>query len=222
MDAFLDYLIKKSDIRKEFSVKDNSSTKRNFNNKNLEYSKISIPNVKDYVVFDFETTGMSPTVNKIIEIGAVKVVDNNIVDSFSQLINPMQYITTRISSVINITNDMVEDCPIIENVLPDFLEFIGGFPLIAHNARFDMGFLIANAHRLGYEINNSVLDTLLLSRKFNKDCVKHSLNYLTKHFNVNLEYAHRAYYDALATYSIYKIIQNRYNNTLGIVPTQKS
>lgn len=214
MDAFLDYLIKKSDIRKEFSIKGSSNKKKNISNDKLDYGKILIPNVKSYVVFDFETTGMNPSINKIIEIGAVKVIDNNIVGSFSQLINPIQYITTRISSVVNITNSMVEDCPTIENVLPDFLEFIGDLPLVAHNARFDMGFLISNAHKLGYEIHNDVLDTLLLSRKFNKDCVKHNLNYLTKHFNIKLEHAHRAYYDALATCSLYKIIQCRYSNTL--------
>lgn len=83
---------------------------------------------------------MNPSVNRIIEVGAVKVIDNNIVDSFSQLINPMQYITARISRVVNITNSMVEDSPTIEYVLPKFLEFIGDFPLVAHNARFDMGF----------------------------------------------------------------------------------
>lgn len=216
MDAFLDYLIKKSDVSKEFSIKGHSSKKKRINEDSLNYKKISIPSVESYVVFDFETTGMNPIVNRIIEIGAVKVIDNNIVDSFSQLINPMQYITTRISNVVNITNDMVEDCPIIEDVLPNFLEFIEDFPLVAHNARFDMGFLINSAHRLGYEVNNAVLDTLLLSRKFNKDCIKHNLNYLTKHFNVKLEHAHRAYYDALATCYIYKIIQSRYKNTLAI------
>ena len=216
MDAFLDYLIKKSDVSKEFSIKGHSSKKKRISEDSLNYKKISIPSVESYVVFDFETTGMNPIVNRIIEIGAVKVIDNNIVDSFSQLINPMQYITTRISNVVNITNDMVEDCPIIEDVLPNFLEFIADFPLVAHNARFDMWFLINNAHRLGYEVNNVVLDTLLLSRKFNEDCIKHNLNYLTKHFNVKLEHAHRAYYDALATCSIYKIIQSRYKNTLAI------
>ena len=159
-------------------------------------------------MFDFETTGMNPIVNRIIEIGAVKVIDNNIVDSFSQLINPMQYITTRISNVVNITNDMVEDCPIIEDVLPNFLEFIEDFPLVAHNARFDMGFLINNAHRLGYEVNNVVLDTLLLSRKFNKDCIKHNLNYLTKHFNFFQFSNHFAYSQltALSLYSCYYLM----------------
>ena len=202
MDAFLDYLIKKSDVRKEFSIKDHSSKKERTSDDNLNYKKISIPSVESYVVFDFETTGMNPIVNRIIEIGAVKVIDNNIVDSFSQLINPMQYITTRISNVVNITNDMVEDCPIIEDVLPNFLEFIEDFPLVAHNARFDMGFLINNAHRLGYEVNNVVLDTLLLSRKFNKDCIKHNLNYLTKHFNF-FQFSNHFAYSQLTALSLY-------------------
>ncbi len=218
MDSFLDYLIQKSDIKKEFAIRETTydktiSTQRE---RITEYRKITIPDVRDYVVFDLETTGMSASVNNIIEIGAVKVVDDQIVDKFSCLVNPKQYITNRISNVTNITNAMVDKCPVIEEVFPKFLEFIKDFPLIAHNAGFDMSFLMINAHRMGFKITNPVLDTLALSRIYNKDCAKHSLNYLTKHFNINLKNAHRAYYDALATCSIYKVIQNRYKNTLAV------
>ena len=105
MDAFLDYLIKKSDINKEFSIESNN-TKKKISCNDINYKKILVPNVDSYVVFDFETTGMNPSVNRIIEVGAVKVIDNNIVDSFSQLINPMQYITTNLLIVLNCGNNL--------------------------------------------------------------------------------------------------------------------
>ena len=75
MDAFLDYLIKKSDINKEFSIESNN-TKKKISCNDINYKKILVPNVDSYVVFDFETTGMNPSVNRIIEVGAVKVIDN--------------------------------------------------------------------------------------------------------------------------------------------------
>lgn len=212
MDEFLDYLIKKSDIHKEFSVKKTPMQKQN-----STYKKITTPTVNSYVVFDFETTGMNFSSNRIIEIGAVKVIDNKITDIFNQLVNPEQHISDYIADIVHITNNMVMDCPTIVSILPEFLDFIGELPLVAHNARFDMGFLIANAQRLGYDVNNCVLDTLSLSRKYNKDCAKHNLNYLTKHFNIQLDNAHRAYYDALATCTLYKIIQERYENTISIM-----
>ena len=107
---------------------------------------------------------------------------------------------------------MVEGKRTIGDILPEFVSFIGDLPLIAHNARFDMSFLLANAKKQHIEIKNPVLDTLWLSRKFNKECAKHNLAYLTEFFNINLKNAHRAYFDALATNELYKIIQQKYYN----------
>ena len=152
--------------------------------------------------------------NGITEIGAVKVIDGEIAGVFNTLVDPEQFIPYYITNITHITNDMVAGKRTIREVLPEFLKFAEGLPLIAHNAPFDMSFIIANASRLGIEVNNPVLDTLYLSRKYNKECEKHNLAYLTSFFNIELKNAHRAYFDALATERVYRIIRQKYNETL--------
>lgn len=214
MDNFLDFLVKKSDINKnEYFNYRQSKPKTELNCEPFVYEKILEPVVNDYVVFDFETTGMKPGINNIIEIGAVKVINGEISGVFNTLINPNQFIPYYIVNITHISNDMVQDKRTIEEILPEFISFIGSLPLIAHNARFDMSFLIANANRQHITVSNPVLDTLYLSRKFNKECDKHNLAYLTNFFKINLKNAHRAYFDALATNELYKIIQHKYQMT---------
>ena len=94
--------------------------------------------------------------------------------------------------------------------MPLFIDFIEDLPLVAHNARFDISFIKANATKLNLQINNKVIDTLKLSRCYNKECKKHNLGYLTEYFSITLDNAHRAYFDALATFELYKISQNKY------------
>lgn len=211
MDNFLDFLVKKADLNNNeyFNYK---KTKPDTAEKSKVplYDKILEPSARDYVVFDLETTGMKPFSNKIIEIGAVKVIKGEITDTFSSLVNPGAFVPPYISNITHITNEMLRGERYIEEVLPDFVDFIENLPLIAHNARFDMSFLITNAARLNIKMENSVIDTLYLSRKYNKECEKHNLAYLTEFFNIKLENAHRAYYDALATNELYKIIQRKY------------
>lgn len=209
MDDFLNLLLKKSDIKNNDYFNYRQSKPKTKENK-AEYNFINEPTATDYVVFDLETTGMSCVNNKIIEIGAVKVIDSKISGTFNLLINPECYISPYISNIVHITNDMVVDSPTIEEIMPLFAEFIGSLPLMAHNARFDMSFIKANAQRLNINIDNPVIDTLKLSRKYNKECEKHNLGYLTNYFGISLKNAHRAYFDALATYELYKIIQNKF------------
>lgn len=208
MDNFLDYLVKKSDINNNEYFSYRQPPRKPVQRRT--YEKIKVPTAESYVVFDFETTGMNAEINRIIEIGAVKVMDNEITGTFNTLINPEQYIPRSISQLVHITNDMVADKPAIDVILPRFCEFIGDLPLIAHNASFDMGFLLANCQRENIDINNPVIDTLQLSRKYNKECAKHNLAYLTGYFDINLKNAHRAYFDALATCELYRIIQQKY------------
>ncbi len=208
MDSFLDYLVRKSDIRKNEYFNYRQPPQRPVQKQS--YEKITEPTAESYVVFDLETTGMNAEVNRIIEIGAIKVIDNDITGTFNTLINPEQYIPQNIRRLVHITNNMVADKPAIDTVLPMFCDFIGELPLIAHNAPFDMGFLLANCRRENIVINNPVIDTLHLSRKYNRECEKHNLAYLTDYFDINLKNAHRAYFDALATCELYKIIQQKF------------
>lgn len=213
---FLDYLVKKSEINggKDEYFKYRQPVKRpiNKNNSAADIDYISLndaPLVSSYVVFDFETTGLNSGTNAIIEIGAVKVLDGKITDKFNTLIDPEQYIPYYISDKVHITNDMVKGKPCIASVLPHFIDFTDGLPLVAHNARFDMSFLLRNCKRCDIVINNPVIDTLYLSRHYLKECKKYNLAYLSDYFNIDLKNAHRAYYDALATQQLFEIIKKR-------------
>jgi len=204
MHDYINFLVKKSDLKKnEFY---GYNPKREKRTAQTEYQKIIEPNVDDYIVFDFETTGLSPQNDRIVEIGAVKVIDNNIVGEFNELINPKKVIPPFISDKIHITNEMVRDKRTIEEVLPEFMDFIEDLPLVAHNASFDMGFLICSLQRMGKICNNPAIDTLYLSRKYLK-LKKNSLTYLTAYFGIEHNNAHRALADVFALYEVYKIIR---------------
>ena len=96
---------------------------------------------RTYIVFDIETTGLSPETEEITEIGAVKLMDGKFVDTFSKLVNPNREIPEKITHLTGITNEMVADAPKIDEILPKFLEFCGNNTVIAHNAKFDVSFI---------------------------------------------------------------------------------
>ncbi|MCH5275806.1 MAG: PolC-type DNA polymerase III [Lachnospiraceae bacterium] len=156
-----------------------------------------------YVVFDIETTGFSPVNNRIIEIGAVKVRDGQILDRFSSFINPRVPIPFEIEKLTGIRDDMVISAPAIEEVLPQFLEFCEGCVLVAHNAAFDMSFITENAARQKLPTEYTYVDTMVLSRVLLPNQNKHTLDALCKTFNVVLENHHRAVDDAEATAHIF-------------------
>ncbi|WDV47737.1 PolC-type DNA polymerase III [Clostridiaceae bacterium M8S5] len=157
----------------------------------------------DYIVFDIETTGLSSINDRITEIGAVKISNNKIVDTYNVLVNPEKNIPLKIQELTGITNQMVSNQPTIEKVLPDFLEFAKGSVLVAHNANFDIGFIKQNCNRLNIEFDFTYLDTLQLSRLMLTELKTHKLNRLAKHFKVSLENHHRACDDAKATAEIF-------------------
>ena len=97
--------------------------------------------VKDYVVFDIETTGLDSVHNEIIEIGAIKVVENEIVDTFQSFIKPKYRISSFITNLTGISNDMVKDALDVREVLMLFKEFVGDDILIGHNVNFDINFV---------------------------------------------------------------------------------
>ena len=99
--------------------------------------------VSDYVLFDLETTGISVTMDEVIEISAVKVVGRKVTEEFTSLVKPKRAIPYAASMVNGITDEMVADAPALENVLSDFLNFAGGHILVGHNiCRFDMELIL--------------------------------------------------------------------------------
>ncbi|MEB3101124.1 PolC-type DNA polymerase III [Ferviditalea candida] len=153
----------------------------------------------EYVVFDVETTGLSVLNSRLIEIAGVKMKEDKVIDRFASFVNPHQSIPYNITQLTNITDDMVKDAPEVETVIPQFIDFIGNAVLVAHNARFDMGFLQAACKNLGLpEILNPVLDTLELARFLYPSLKNHRLNTLADKLKVSLENHHRAIDDAEA------------------------
>lgn len=156
----------------------------------------------EFIIFDIETTGLSSINDMITEIGALKIVDGIVVDTFSQLINPERPISEFITNLTGITNEMVTDKPKIQEVIYSFNKFIGNNVLVAHNATFDIGFIREQMKRVNLELDNPILDTLELTRTIFPSLKNHKLNTIAKHLDVSLENHHRALDDATATKDI--------------------
>lgn len=157
----------------------------------------------NFVVFDVETTGFSAKNDKIIEIGAVKIKNGEIVDSFNTLINPNVPLKDEIITLTGITDSMLVNQPTIKDVIGKFKKFISDSVLVAHNANFDMAFLKNNFEKNNINIENPYIDTLELSRIFYPNVRSHSLGNIAKRLGVSLENAHRAVDDARATGEIF-------------------
>ena len=156
--------------------------------------------------------------NKIIEIGAVKVVNGKITDKFSTFVNPEVPIPYRIEELTSINDNMVLDAPTIEEILPKFLEFSEGCVMVAHNASFDMGFIEANCKRQGIEKEFTVVDTVALARVLMPQLNRFKLDTVAKALKVSLENHHRAVDDAGCTAEIFvkfiEMLQQRDITTL--------
>ena len=150
----------------------------------------------EFVAFDIETTGLDKKNDAIIEIGAVKFKNGEILDKFDTFVDPERFISYDITQLTGITNEMVAGQPSIDTALMQFKEFIGDAVLVAHNASFDMSFIRNNAARLGIKIHNRSIDTLMLSKAMLPDIKKHSLDYVAQYLKINQIAHHRADDDA--------------------------
>ncbi|QZA33532.1 PolC-type DNA polymerase III [Hydrogenibacillus sp. N12] len=162
-----------------------------------------------YVVFDVETTGLSSERDTIIEIGAVKIEGGREVGAFHTFVDPGRPLPAKIVELTGITDAMLRGAPTPEEALARFRAFIDGATLVAHNARFDLGFLRAGLKRAGlHPFSGPAIDTLGLARLLLPDLKNHRLDTLAEHFGVALERHHRAVDDARATAEIFlKLLQ---------------
>ena len=152
-----------------------------------------------FVVLDFETTGLNPNMDEIIEIGAVRLEHGREVGEFSQLIDPGRAIPEKVVELTGINSAMLAGQPTLAEVFPKFAKFLEGAVLVAHNASFDMAFLRRAFQRFGKELDAPILDTLALARNAYKELRNHKLGTVCKHLDVSLKNAHRAVHDARAT-----------------------
>lgn len=152
---------------------------------------------KDYVVFDLETTGLSPEMDEIIEISGIRVRDGKAVEEFSTLVNPGRHIPQAASRVNKITDRMVKEAPALKDALEKFLFFAGEDILVGHNIHtFDMLFLYNGAARvLKRGVPNDYVDTLYLARGCLPGLYRYRLTDLAAHFGIDTKGAHRALKD---------------------------
>jgi len=170
----------------------------------LKYSRIR-KLVTDFTVLDFETTGLDPEENTIIQIAAVKYRNFEKVDEFFTYVNPIEEIPARITRITGISDEDVMDAPYLSDLLPELIDFISDETLVAHNASFDMKFLLTNVHehKLPY-VKYRVIDTLALSRKCIHTTNNHKLVTLKKFLKLNELKSHHALHDCYVTGELYK------------------
>ena len=202
------------------SEKDNKS-ERTFKG----HSIICYP--KEYTVLDLETTGLSPDYDDIIEVGAIKVSDGKIVDTFQSLINPGYKIDSFITELTGITNDMLSAAPSIDTVLPIVDKFVGDSIIVGHNVNFDVNFLYDNYMSiLSKPFTNDFVDTMRIARKLFADKHHHRLNDIIDYLDVDADNQHRALADCESTYKcyikMYQLIIDKYGSDDNFVEEFKN
>lgn len=166
--------------------------------------------IKDYVVMDMETTGLNPKLDKIIEIGAARVRDGKVEKTFSTYINPGRSLSPRVSALTGIQDEELESAPFIEDVLPEFLTFVGDDYLLGHNLIFDYSFVKKAAVNQKLSFDKEGMDTLRIARRFLTDLESRRLGFLCEYYQIPL-HAHRALHDAIATHELYqKLVESFY------------
>ena len=162
-----------------------------------------------YVVFDLETTGLSPFKDEIIEIGAVKVdKDGKIIETFTTLVKPTQPVSEFIQNLTGISNEMLADAPSIYTVLPRFADFAGESILVGHNVTFDIAFVQQKAKIYNdIRLLNPYVDTLSLTRKVYPNLKSYKLQDLIKEFDLKTYAAHRALADVVATQQLFELLK---------------
>lgn len=162
-----------------------------------------------YVSVDIETTGLKPGTDKIIEIGAVRVAEGEVVDTWQSLVNPGRKLSEHTMELTGMSDELLHDAPDIGEVLPDFLRFVQEDVLLGHSVLFDYSFLKKAAVNNGYFFEKQGIDTLKLSRRFLADLESRNLGRLCAYFGI-VHQAHRALGDALATHRLYRILCDRF------------
>ena len=168
-----------------------------------------------YVSIDLETTGLNPKTDKIIEIGAVKVRDGVVQETFSTLIHPGRKLEERVTELTGINDAMLVDAPDLSEILPGLLEFLEELPLLGHRILFDFSFLKKAAVNQKLSFEKEGIDTLKIARRYLTGLEHKTLESLCAHYQIPHN-AHRAMGDALATHQLYQILARDYYNEEGL------
>ena len=186
--------------------------------RNKGKSLLEFPN--EYVVIDVETTGLNPSYDFIIELSAVKIKNNAIIDTFSTLVKPDEalyedeysneyFVDDFITELTGITDEMLENAPYISDVLEQFLSFVGDSIIVGHNVNFDINFIYDDVDRiLDKDFSNDFCDLLRISRKIFPDFENHKLSTLAENFKIKIDRSHRAEDDCITTFKCFEFCRN--------------
>lgn len=200
---------KKMDLSFEFGK---DSSKKSIRNKGRNI--LAFP--KEFVVIDIETTGLDPQFDEIIEVGALKIINGKVIDTFNTLVKPVNEIDDYITDLTGITNEMLKNAPMISSVIVDFYKFVGNNIILGHNVNFDINFLYDDLFRVcTKELNNDFVDTMRIGRYLLKDLKHHRLIDIANYYNIVVNGNHRALKDCEITLEVYesmlKEISERYD-----------
>ena len=182
-----------------------------YNKSNREFkgrSLVGFP--QDFCVVDIETTGLSPSNDSIIEIGAIMYENGVAVDSFASLLQPKvnelgDYVSPFITNLTGITNEMLDAAPPTEDVLAEFFDYLGDSIIVGYNVNFDVNFLYDSIfEHLGENMGNDYIDLLRMAKKLYPNMAHHRLCDMTARFGIVNKSAHRALSDVEATYECFK------------------
>lgn len=166
--------------------------------------------IDSYVALDLETTGLNPKYARILEIGAVKVINGEVVDTFDKIINAKTRLPELITKLTGITQEMMSQGENIEKEIVELIEFCEDYVLLGHNIQFDYSFLKKAAVNNKLPFEKKAIDTLKIARKFLPYLEKRSLEYLCEYYHIEHVNKHRAYCDALATSDLYKLLKEQF------------
>lgn len=163
-----------------------------------------------YIALDLETTGLSAKHNKIIEVGALKVIDGEAIETYSSFANPRCRLSSQTTEITGITDEMLDGAEGMENLIDDIVRFCEDLPLLGHNIIFDYSFLKRAAVNKNIDFEKDGIDTLKLCRKFMPEDIRKNLGAACEYFNIEMQQAHRALSDAYAAHALYQELIKRY------------
>ena len=166
--------------------------------------------MNSYVSLDLETTGLNPKLDKIIEIGAVKVINGEVVDNFSEFLHPGRKLEEKTIELTGITEEDLCNAPEAAEVIPRLLDFCEDLPLVGHRILFDYSFVKHAAVNLGLSFEKEGVDTLKISRACHPELESKKLSAMCEHYGIPLQ-AHRAYNDAQATAKLFECLKKNFS-----------
>jgi DNA polymerase III subunit epsilon len=182
-------------------------------------SSPGLATTRELIVLDFETTGLTPSFDRTIEVAATLLVNQRPVDTFHQLMHPGMRLPSFITSLTGITDEMLRGQPRPEQVMPRLSQFVRGLPVVAHNAAFDRGFLRAEMDRAGLPLDSEFLCTMRLARRLAPGLPTYRLDALVDLLQVrapNARQFHRAVADVNHTVEIWRNLHARFTEQTGL------